>query len=104
MECMDPMCACRGGPCAECPEGEREKELAELRSSLEFYKRRCDALQACQHTMRDPERTMVCDILANGSLLFNGRGELAAERYAVPRAVAGEAEHKMTYRRRSAPG
>lgn len=20
-ECIDPMCACRGGPCAECPEG-----------------------------------------------------------------------------------
>lgn len=81
--CVDPMCACRGGPCAECPEGEREKELADLKSSLDFYKRRCDALQACQSTMRDPERTMACDILANGSLLINGLGKLAAERYAV---------------------
>lgn len=25
--CIDPMCACRGGPCAECPNGEREAAL-----------------------------------------------------------------------------
>ena len=85
--CADPMCACRGGPCAECPDGEHEKELDDLRSSLDFYKRRCDALQACQSTMRDPERIMVCDILANGSLLINGKGKLDAERYAVPCAA-----------------
>lgn len=38
-----------------------------LRSSAEFYRRRCEALQAIQSQMRDPERNMVCDILANGN-------------------------------------
>ncbi|MDE2107271.1 MAG: hypothetical protein KGL39_59285 [Patescibacteria group bacterium] len=38
-----------------------------LRDSRDFYKRRCDALQAAQGKMRDPERKAVCDILANGS-------------------------------------
>lgn len=35
-------------------------------NSLDFYKRRCEALQAIQDKMRDPERKAVCDILANG--------------------------------------
>lgn len=68
---------------------EAVKRLAELQTSLDFHKRRCDALQACQSTMRDPERTMVCDILANGSLLINGKGKLAAERYAVQSPAPG---------------
>lgn len=55
----------------------------DLASSLHFFKSRCDALQACQSSMRDPERTMVCDILANGFLLTNGKGELAPERYSI---------------------
>lgn len=37
-----------------------------LREEKEFYKRRCDALQNEQSGMRDPERQIVCDILANG--------------------------------------
>ena len=86
--CVDPMCACRGGPCAECSEGEREKELDKLKSSLDFYKRRCEALQSCQSSMRDPERTMVCDILANGSLLMGGNGRLAKERYSPQPATS----------------
>lgn len=45
------------------------KEIDELRDSLAFYKRRCDALQEWQSKMRDPERTIVCDILANGTTL-----------------------------------
>lgn len=69
---------------APAPEAEDlDKQLAEALSSLSFYKRRCAALQECQSSMRDPERTMVCDILANGSLLIDGRGQLAAERYAA---------------------
>lgn len=36
-------------------------------NSRDFYKRRCEALQAVQDKMRDPERKAVCDILANGS-------------------------------------
>ena len=41
-------------------------EIERLESSRDFYKRRCDALQAVQDKMRDPERKAVCDILANG--------------------------------------
>ena len=55
------------------PEGWREqhaRDSAELRKlcvSRDFYKRRCEALQAIQSNMRDPERKAVCNILANGS-------------------------------------
>jgi hypothetical protein len=37
-----------------------------LQASRNFYARRCEALQAVQDKMRDPERKAVCDILANG--------------------------------------
>jgi len=80
-ECSDPMCACRGGPCAECEEGERGKEIEDLRSSLYFYQRRCEALQSWQSKMRDPERTIVCDILANGKTLDSA---VAGDRYTAP--------------------
>ena len=43
------------------------KELRKLCESRDFYKRRCDSLQALQPNMRDPERKAVCDILANGT-------------------------------------
>lgn len=46
-----------------------DAESSKLRSSLDFYKRRVDELQSAQAQMRDPERMMVCDILANGHLL-----------------------------------
>src|SRR6476646_7150180 len=53
-----------------------------LRSTLErsyydasFYVSRCSALAAAQRKMRDPERTIVCDILANGKLLPDPDGE-----------------------------
>lgn len=42
-------------------------ELSKAQQFREFYKRRCEALQAVQDKMRDPERKAVCDILANGS-------------------------------------
>lgn len=41
------------------------QELRRLCQSRDFYKRRCEALQAVQSSMRDPERKAVCDILAN---------------------------------------
>jgi len=44
------------------------------RIALDFYRRRCDLLQAHQASMRDPERTLVCDILANGQLLPDPAG------------------------------
>lgn len=43
------------------------KELRRLCASRDFYKARCEALQAVQSSMRDPERKAVCDILANGA-------------------------------------
>jgi hypothetical protein len=44
----------------------RDMQIDQLASSRDFYKRRCEALQAVQNRMRDPERKAVCDILANG--------------------------------------
>jgi len=57
---------------------EAVKEIEKLRFSLAFYQRRCEALPACQSKMRDPERTVVCDILANG---FTLPPENAGDRY-----------------------
>jgi chromosome segregation ATPase len=50
---------------------ELEAERDKLKDSVAFYRARCDALQRAQSQMRDPERTVVCDILANGK----ARGE-----------------------------
>ena len=47
--------------------------------SLDFYRRRINALQEWQSKMRDPERTIVCDIIANGHTL-----EPAGDRYITP--------------------
>jgi hypothetical protein len=40
----------------------------------DFYKTRCELLQKVQRYMRDPERQIVCDILANNSLLPDPSG------------------------------
>lgn len=52
-----------------------ERQLAETTEALAFYQRRVEALQKAQLKMRDPERKVVCDILANGkpAVLKNGR-------------------------------
>jgi hypothetical protein len=42
--------------------------------SAQFYRRRCELLQQWQAKMRDPERTIVCDILANGQMLPDPNG------------------------------
>lgn len=42
------------------------QECERERSSCDFYRRRCHALHVAQVAMRDPERKVVCDILANG--------------------------------------
>lgn len=52
---------------------------AELVAEVAFYRRRCELLQQLQTGMQEPERTMVCDVLANGRLL-----EPAGSRYARP--------------------
>jgi len=41
-------------------------EIADLKQSLTFYKKRCELIQKYQSRMRDPERKAICDILANG--------------------------------------
>lgn len=48
--------------------GDLQAKLASERRKREFYSRRCEALQAAQVGMRDPERKMVCDVLANGRI------------------------------------
>lgn len=55
-------------------------ELTRLEDEARFYRSRCEALQSWQRSMRDPERTIVCDILANG---FTLPGEIAGERYKI---------------------
>lgn len=57
-------------------------ELAE--SSLAWHRRRWMALQVHQAKMREPERTMVCDILANGELMHP---TVAGDRYAIKEAM-----------------
>lgn len=69
---------------------EWREEIDRLRQSVEFYKRRCDALQEWQSKMRDPERTIVCDIIANGCTL---PPEFAGERYNPPNFEANRGGH-----------
>lgn len=45
------------------------KDVRRLRDDSDFYKQRCHLLHLWQSRMRDPERTLVCDILANGQAL-----------------------------------
>ena len=44
-------------------------EWNRMERKLTWYKRRIELLEKNQHRMRDPERTLVCDILANGQML-----------------------------------
>jgi len=71
---------------------ERAKRAEER---LKYALRRLDALQAAQEKMREPERTILCDLLANGRLLPDRDGS----RYGPPnpteetdRAERAEAE------------
>lgn len=57
------------------------KKLEDALTSLNWYAQRHDAMQKVQKLMRDPERTIACDILANGHLLRNSEGKLSVERY-----------------------
>ena len=56
-------------------EADLAKELEAMRTSRDWYKKRCEMLGEVQKHMRDPERTLVCDILANGMLLPDSKGE-----------------------------
>jgi len=52
--------------------------IIELEDSVEFYKRRVDLLLANQRILRDPERKIVCDILANGNTENNDNNQQSA--------------------------
>jgi len=52
-----------------------QAELAREIRSRQWYQHRVDMLQCEQHRMRDPERTLVCDIIANGTLLPDPDGK-----------------------------
>ena len=59
--------------CISCEE-ELLKFARELIKENDFYISRCELLQKVQKYMRDPERQIVCDILANNSLLPDPSG------------------------------
>ncbi len=59
---------------------------AELQPRIDFYQRRVEALEEAQSQMRDPERTMVCDIIANGTL----DAMIGKDRYAVKQETEEE--------------
>ena len=75
-EAKDQLDACR----PHLKEGETVADaLIRLAHAESFYRRRCEALQAWQSSMRNPERVIVCDILANGFTLDQ---PLSGDRYA----------------------
>jgi hypothetical protein len=47
---------------------ENSFEIERLKAEKAFYKNRVELLHKWQSKMRDPERTLVCDILANGQI------------------------------------
>ncbi len=52
-----------------------KKENKDLKFSRDFYKSRCELLGKVQKYMKDPERQIVCDILANDNLLPDPEGK-----------------------------
>ena len=64
----------------------RMKDITRLLNGLHFYRSRVELLAKHQLTMRDPERTLVCDIIANGQLLPDTDGK----RYGYPPNASGE--------------
>jgi hypothetical protein len=51
-----------------------QASVERLQRSADFYRRRVDLLQQWQSRMRDPERTIVCDIIANAQMLPDPEG------------------------------
>ena len=60
------------------------ERLEAAESSVAWHQRRWMALQMHQAKMREPERTMVCDILANGELMHP---TVSGDRYAIRDAM-----------------
>lgn len=66
---------------------ELAEQLTSTRELLDFYKKRVELLQQWQSKMRDPERTIACDIIANGQTL---PPEHAGDRYLVAKGGVEE--------------
>ena len=64
-----------GDPSGKLMQDELTDHCKKLHSAEQFYRRRCELLEKEQRRMRDPERTLVCDVLANGSLLPDPHGK-----------------------------
>ena len=60
------------------------KDLSDAKDSAAWHARRTSLLQSLQSTMQEPERTIVCDVLANGHLLQGPDGNPDQQRYAAP--------------------
>jgi hypothetical protein len=68
---------------------ELERELAVVQFTVDFYRRRVNALSKWQKRMREPERTAVCDILANGRTLDP---PIPSNRYEVKEQLASQVD------------
>jgi len=64
--------------------------IDDLEKSLKFYTDRINYLQCWQSSMRDPERKIVCDILANGFTLTTKEEIENADKLEVNAAILAE--------------
>jgi hypothetical protein len=71
------------------------EEIEGLQQSLEWYKKRANMLQCWQSSMRDPERKIVCDILANGFTLTT-KEEVDNAEAAIARKAREDVLNKLT--------
>ncbi len=64
-----------GDPTGKLMQYELVEHCRKLAHSADWNRRRVEMLSRLQKHMRDPERTLVCDILANGQLLPDPQGK-----------------------------
>lgn len=64
-----------GDPTGKLMQDELVEHCRKLAHSADWNRRRVEMLARLQKHMRDPERTLVCDILANGQLLPDPQGK-----------------------------
>lgn len=67
-----------------------EAARREAEGERDFYRRRCDLLGEWQSKMRDPERKILCDILANGATM--GDYGISAPQSPAPAVEASPAQ------------
>lgn len=64
-----------GDPAGKLMQDELVEHCRKLTHSADWNRRRVDMLSRMQKHMRDPERTLVCDIIANCQLLPDSDGK-----------------------------